>query len=149
MRLGIDRVHTRIVRRLSLDLDAGQPRALGVGKRVGTCAGEGSGAAGAPVAVGLRLAPAPRSGEGLGGEGMARVKAYVLIVTDPLRTKEVFEQLKQIPQLVELHEVMGPYDIVCEIEAGDLTEIPPILGERIRRIPGIESTTSLVTFPEP
>ncbi len=80
---------------------------------------------------------------------MTRVKAYVLIVTDPMRTKEVFEQLRQVPQIVELHEVMGPYDIVCEIEATDLTEIPPILGERIRRIPGIESTTSLVTFPEP
>ena len=78
---------------------------------------------------------------------MTRVKAYVLIVTDPVKTKEVFAQLQQIPQLVELHEVMGPYDIVCEIETDDLTEIPPILGEGIRRIPGIESTTSLVTFP--
>ncbi len=79
---------------------------------------------------------------------MTRLKAYVLIVTDPVKTKEVFARLSQIPELVELHEVMGPYDIVCEIEANDLTEIPPILGERIRRIPGIESTTSLVAFPE-
>jgi DNA-binding Lrp family transcriptional regulator len=79
---------------------------------------------------------------------MPRVKAYVLIVTDPVQTKEVFAQIQQIPQVVELHEVMGPYDIVCEIEADDLTEIPPILGERIRRIVGVESTTSLVSFPE-
>ena len=79
---------------------------------------------------------------------MAKVKAYVLIVTDPVKTKDVYAQLRQIPELVELHEVMGPYDIVCEIEASDLTEIPPILGERIRRIAGIESTTSLVAFPE-
>ena len=79
---------------------------------------------------------------------MTRVKAYVLIVTDPIKTKEIFAELQRIPELVEIHEVMGPYDIVCEIEAADLTDIPPILGERIRRIPGIESTTSLVTFPE-
>jgi DNA-binding Lrp family transcriptional regulator len=79
---------------------------------------------------------------------MTRVKAYVLIVTDPVQTKDVFAQIKEIPQVVELHEVMGPYDIVCEIEADDLTEIPPILGERIRRISGVESTTSLVSFPE-
>ena len=79
---------------------------------------------------------------------MAKVKAYVLIVTDPVKTKDVYAQLRQIPELVELHEVMGPYDIICEIEASDLTEIPPILGERIRRIAGIESTTSLVAFPE-
>ena len=75
------------------------------------------------------------------------VKAYVLIVTDPGATKSVYETLRNVQGVVELHEVMGPYDIVCEIEAADLTDIPPILGERIRRIPGIESTTSLVTFP--
>ncbi len=80
---------------------------------------------------------------------MASVKAYVLIVTDPAATRDIYQALQQIPELVEIHEVMGPYDIVCEIEAADLAHIPPILGERIRRIPGIESTTSLVTFPDP
>ena len=79
---------------------------------------------------------------------MGTVKAYVLIVTDPVRTKDVYAQLQEIREIVEVHEVMGPYDIVCEIEVDDLTEIPPILGERVRRIAGIESTTSLVTFPE-
>ncbi len=80
---------------------------------------------------------------------MARVKAYVLIVTDPAATRDIYRALADIPEIVELHEVMGPYDIVCEIEAADLAQIPPILGERIRRIPGIESTTSLVAFPGP
>lgn len=79
---------------------------------------------------------------------MATIKAYVLIVTDPVKTKEVYARLQQIREIVEVHEVMGPYDIVCEIQVDDLTRIPPILGEHVRRIPGIESTTSLVTFPE-
>ena len=79
---------------------------------------------------------------------MAKIKAYVLIVTDPVRTKEVYAELQEIREIVEVHEVMGPYDIVCEIEVDDLTQVPPILGERVRRVPGIESTTSLVTFPE-
>ncbi len=79
---------------------------------------------------------------------MATVKAYVLIVTDPARTKDVYAQLQEIREIVEVHEVMGPYDIICEIQVDDLTQIPPILGERVRRITGIESTTSLVTFPE-
>jgi DNA-binding Lrp family transcriptional regulator len=79
---------------------------------------------------------------------MAKVKAYVLIVTDPAKTKDVYTRLQEIREIVEVHEVMGPYDIVCEIQVDDLTQIPPILGEQVRRIPGIESTTSLVTFPE-
>jgi DNA-binding Lrp family transcriptional regulator len=79
---------------------------------------------------------------------MTRVKAYVLIVTDPVKTKDVYAQLKQIPELVELHEVMGPYDIVVEIEVEQLSQVPGILSDQIRSVPGIESTTSLVTFPE-
>lgn len=76
------------------------------------------------------------------------IKAYVLIVTDPGKTKHVVEEIHKVKGIVELHEVMGPYDIVVEIGVQTLQEIPVILGERIRVIEGIQSTTSLVTFPE-
>jgi len=54
------------------------------------------------------------------------VKAYVLVVTDPTKTKYVHE----------------------EIEVETLQDIPTILGEKIRTIDGIQSTTSLVTLPD-
>jgi DNA-binding Lrp family transcriptional regulator len=76
------------------------------------------------------------------------IKAYVLVVTDPTKTKHVHEEIGKVPNIVELHEVMGPYDIVVEIEVESLQEIPTILGERIRTIDGIQSTTSLVTLPD-
>ena len=76
------------------------------------------------------------------------IKAYVLVVTDPGKTRQVVEAIRKIPGIVEMHEVMGPYDIVAEIEVANLQDIPPILGERIRTIEGIQSTTSLVTLPE-
>lgn len=76
------------------------------------------------------------------------IKAYVLIVTNPGKTKQVFGQIEKIEGISEIHEVMGPYDIVVELDVGSLQEIPPILGDRIRPIDGIQSTTSLVTFPE-
>jgi DNA-binding Lrp family transcriptional regulator len=76
------------------------------------------------------------------------VKAFVLIVTDPVKTSSVLKQIRALPAVKHSHEVMGPYDIIVEIEVDDLAEIPPILGEGIRRIEGIESTTSLVTIPE-
>jgi DNA-binding Lrp family transcriptional regulator len=75
------------------------------------------------------------------------IKAYVLIVTSPGATRRVALQLKSIDHVIEVHEVMGPYDIVAVIEAGQLTDIPPILAERIRTLEGIQSTTSLVAFP--
>jgi DNA-binding Lrp family transcriptional regulator len=76
------------------------------------------------------------------------IKAYVLIVANPGATKTVYTALKSVKGVVECHEVMGPYDIVAEIAVEDLADVPPILSDHIRTITGVESTTSLVTFPE-
>jgi DNA-binding Lrp family transcriptional regulator len=76
------------------------------------------------------------------------IKAYILVVTDPGATKRVFDALAAVPGVTEIHEVMGPYDIIAEIEVPNLVDVPPILSSRIRIIPGIQSTTSLVSFPE-
>jgi len=76
------------------------------------------------------------------------VKAYILVVTDPGATKRVYDALVAVSGVTEIHEVMGPYDIIVEIEVPNLVDVPPILSSRIRIIPGIQSTTSLVSFPE-
>lgn len=76
------------------------------------------------------------------------IKAYVLVVTNPGETKNVVAALNKVVGVTESHEVMGPYDIVIELEVESLSDVPPILSDKIRSIPGIESTTSLVTFPE-
>jgi DNA-binding Lrp family transcriptional regulator len=76
------------------------------------------------------------------------VKAYVLVVTDPDATRQVFEALRQVEDVTELHEVMGPYDIIVEIQVENLVDMPPILSNQIRAIPGVQNTTSLVSFPE-
>lgn len=75
------------------------------------------------------------------------VKAYVLIVTNPGSTRGVLAALADIPGVRSVNEVMGPYDIVVELITETLTDIPPILSDRIRVVDGIQSTTSLVAFP--
>ena len=75
------------------------------------------------------------------------VKAYVLIVTNPGSTRDVLDRLRDIPNVQSVNEVMGPYDIVVELVTATLTDIPPILSDRIRTVDGIQSTTSLVAFP--
>jgi len=75
------------------------------------------------------------------------ITAYVLIVTDPSNTNHVLDQLEGIPGIQNVDEVMGPYDIVVKISADNMQDIPPVLSDRIRTIEGVESTTSLVTFP--
>ena len=75
------------------------------------------------------------------------IKTYVLIVTNPGTTRRVAEALRNVEHLVEIHEVMGPYDIVVELDTESLTDVPPILSDHIRTLDGIQSTTSLVAFP--
>ena len=80
-------------------------------------------------------------------QGEPVIKAYVLIVTDPGATRPVALQLKSVPSVTDVHEVMGPYDIVVVIEAEHVAEISVILSEHVRTVDGIQSTTSLVAFP--
>ncbi len=76
------------------------------------------------------------------------IKAYILVVANPGATKQVYDALQKVKGVTECHQVMGPYDIVVEIEVEDLADVPPILGSHIRTIEGVENTTSLVTFPD-
>lgn len=75
------------------------------------------------------------------------VKAYIMVVTDPGKTKSVFEELGRIEQLQEVHEVMGPYDIVATVKAISLNEVPSIVTS-VRKVEGIQSTLTLTTFPD-
>lgn len=67
--------------------------------------------------------------------------AYVLINTDPARTEEVVARLGAIPG-AQVHEVLGPYDIVVELEADAPEYITKILRENIRHVQGITSTVT-------
>lgn len=76
------------------------------------------------------------------------VKAFVLIVVDPALTTEVYDQLSRVEGISEVYQVMGPYDIVAVVEVDNLSDVPAIISRHIRRVDGIESTTTCVTFPE-
>ncbi|OGY25254.1 MAG: hypothetical protein A2864_01275 [Candidatus Woykebacteria bacterium RIFCSPHIGHO2_01_FULL_39_12] len=76
------------------------------------------------------------------------IKVYVLVVAEPGSDKKVAQALREMPEVTNVHEVMGPYDVVVEFQVETMQEVPPILTERIRTVDGIESTTSLVTLPD-
>ncbi len=75
------------------------------------------------------------------------VKAYVLIGADPSKTKTVVSKLREIPGIREVNEVMGPYDIVAEVEISAMTDITSILRQQIRAVDGITNTVTCVVMP--
>ena len=72
-------------------------------------------------------------------------KAYVLISSEVAYTKEVLEGLRKLEELVEVHEVLGPYDIVAEVVAVNVESILGILQNDIRNISGIRNTVTCIT----
>lgn len=58
---------------------------------------------------------------------------------------EVVAALERLPNIEELYEVSGEFDIVSLVSAEDIEEFRDILKNRIMKIPGIKSTvTSIV-----
>ena len=74
-------------------------------------------------------------------------KAYVLIGSDPSKTKTVVAQLREVPGIREVNEVIGPYDIVAEIEISEISDISSILRQQIRAIEGVKHTVTCVGMP--
>ena len=74
------------------------------------------------------------------------VKAYVLITVDTTMTQDVVGRLSRIPGVVEVNEVLGPYDVVAELEVERLEDVTDILRTEIRRIPGVRNTLTCVSI---
>jgi len=72
------------------------------------------------------------------------VKAYILITVDTALTKDVLTRLRQLEEAVEVHEVLGPYDIVVELETERFESVTSTLREKIRPIEGIRNTVTCV-----
>lgn len=59
---------------------------------------------------------------------------------------EVIHELKELPNMEELYEVTGEFDIVSLVSAGDIEEFRDILKNKIMKIRGVKSTVSSVVL---
>ncbi len=69
--------------------------------------------------------------------------AYVLLTVEPGETRRVVEKLREIPR-ADVHEVLGPYDIVVELESDSQEGLTNILRTKIRTLPGVSGTVTCI-----
>lgn len=74
------------------------------------------------------------------------IKAFILINTETNRTKQTADKIQRLEGILKVHEVLGPYDLVVELEATLLEEITEILRSKIRPIPGVRNTVTCVSM---
>lgn len=76
------------------------------------------------------------------------VKALVLVTVDAGREDEAMNEICRVKEVKRVHQVYGVYDIIAEIEGSSLDEIREIVVGKIRRIPGVRSTVTMVVIRE-
>lgn len=73
------------------------------------------------------------------------VTGLVLVKLAPGRERNALIKLKAIPEVVHMSAVFGRWDIVLDMETEDLPQLSNIVVSKIRSIPGVISTETLVT----
>jgi len=58
----------------------------------------------------------------------------------------VVTSLRELPDLEEMYEVTGEFDIVCLVSADDIEEFREVLKNKILKIKGIKSTVTSVVL---
>ncbi len=71
------------------------------------------------------------------------VESYILILVETGKEYEVAEEIKRIEGVEDVLITYGIYDIVVKVETESLEKLNEIV-TRIRRIPGVRQTTTLV-----
>ena len=74
------------------------------------------------------------------------VTAIILIETAQGRTPDVAQALVDLPGITEAYSVAGPHDLVAIARVHHHEELADLVTGRVQKIPGIESTKTLIAF---
>lgn len=62
--------------------------------------------------------------------------------------KEVIEELKKIPEIVEAHFTTGSYSVIVKLYARDNEHLMALLNECIQEIPGVTNTETMISLDQ-
>ncbi|MCY4450223.1 MAG: Lrp/AsnC ligand binding domain-containing protein [Chloroflexi bacterium] len=73
---------------------------------------------------------------------MAATKAFVLIETTVGKTKDVVSALHEVDGVTSVDVVTGPYDVICVVQADDLSSVGDTVTGSVHTIGGIVRTVT-------
>ncbi|HEX5596064.1 MAG TPA: Lrp/AsnC ligand binding domain-containing protein [Micromonosporaceae bacterium] len=68
------------------------------------------------------------------------VQAYILIQTEVGKARDVAAEINDIPGMVRVDAVTGPYDVVGLAEANSVDELGKMIVSKLQIVPGITRT---------
>jgi DNA-binding Lrp family transcriptional regulator len=74
------------------------------------------------------------------------VSAYTLIRTEHSKRDELVDKIKKLRFVKEVASVYGEYDIVVRTETNSIEELTLLIYNKLRKIRGLATTTTMITF---
>ncbi len=74
------------------------------------------------------------------------VLAILNIFTQTTALEKVTAAIAKLPEVLDVYEVTGEYDIVALVSVGDIIAFREFLKEKVLKIPGIRSTVTSVVL---
>jgi len=69
---------------------------------------------------------------------------FALLSISPLHEKTVFEALRNVPEIKEIHPLFGEYDILVKMECRDIDQIGELVIQKIRSLKGVVDSKTLI-----
>lgn len=76
-------------------------------------------------------------------QGVNLAIGFVLLKTSPAAERDVYELVKDLEEVVEVHSLFGEYDLILKLQAEDFNSLGKIVVDEIRSIDGVEDTKTL------
>ncbi len=80
---------------------------------------------------------------------LARLLAFVDIFVESATLDDVVKALNQLPNVEEIYEVTGEFDVVTLVSAADIEEFRDFLKNKLLKIKGIKSTVTSIVLNAP
>ena len=71
-------------------------------------------------------------------------KAYVLLKVKPGYERNIVTQLKKIPEIEDISELYGEWDIIIKVSVEKFQELDALLSEKMRKIKGVTLTSTMI-----
>ena len=70
-------------------------------------------------------------------------RAYVMVEVEPKRLFEVYRVLGKMPEVLHVDAIMGPYDMVVEVQGAEASSIGHFVLSKLSTLDGVENTMTL------
>ena len=70
--------------------------------------------------------------------------AYVQIALDGARETDIYEALKGLPEVKEVHILFGEWDVIAKLELSAPEALGTFVMDKIRSLPGVKLTSTMI-----